>query len=97
MCLLCVCVANGQRVVSVFTERACLVNVGVSSVCVGGGARRSEVGRSVGGRRSAGGAPKVRTPHNDVGKKKKRAWGSFSGTLLPSLSSPRFLPGTYYT
>ena len=69
MCLLCVCVANDQRVVSVFTvsvcvcERACLVNVGVSSVW-----RRSEEvgGRSV-GRRSAGGAPKVRTPHNDVG------------------------------
>ena len=29
---------------------------------------RSSVGRSVGGR-SAGAAPKVRTPHNDVGKK----------------------------
>ena len=56
MCVYCVCVANGQRV----------VNVGVSSVCVGGGARRSVGGRQVG--RSAGGAPKVRTPHNDVGK-----------------------------
>ena len=40
------CVANGQRV----------VNVGVSSVCVGGGARRSVGGRQVGrsvGRREA--------------------------------------------
>ena len=54
--------------------------MGVSSVCVEEGERRSEeelgarrrsVGRSVGrssvGRRSAGAAPKVRTPHNDVG------------------------------
>ena len=51
MCVYCVCVANGQRV----------VNVGVSSVCVGGGARRSvggrQVGRSVGGRR-----PKSKNP-----------------------------------
>ena len=55
--------------------------MGVSSVCVEEGERRSEeeVGRSVGrssvvGRRSvgrsAGAAPKVRTPHNDVGKKR---------------------------
>ena len=49
--------------------------MGVSSVCVEEGERRSEeeVGRSVGrrssvGGRSAGAAPKVRTPHNDVGK-----------------------------
>ena len=58
MCVYCVCVANGQRVVSVFTvcvcERVCLVNVGVSrSEEVG----RSEVGRSVGGRR-----PKSKNP-----------------------------------
>ena len=57
--------------------------MGVSSVCVcrrrreeerGGARSEEEVGRSVGrssvGRRSAGAAPKVRTPHNDVGKKK---------------------------
>ena len=56
--------------------------MGVSSVCVEEGERRSEeelgarrrsVGRSSVGRRSvgrsAGAAPKVRTPHNDVGKK----------------------------
>ena len=60
--------------------------MGVSSVCVEEGERRSEeelgarrrsVGRSVGrsvvgrssvGRSAAGAAPKVRTPHNDVGK-----------------------------
>ena len=50
--------------------------MGVSSVCVEEGERRSEeelgarrrsVGRSV-GRSAAGAAPKVRTPHNDVGK-----------------------------
>ena len=48
--------------------------MGVSSVCVEEGERRSEeeLGRSVGrrsvvGRRSAGAAPKVRTPNNDVG------------------------------
>ena len=49
--------------------------MGVSSVCVEEGERRSEeergarrrsVGRSV-GRSAAGAAPKVRTPHNDVG------------------------------
>ena len=65
--------------------------MGVSSVCVEEGERRSEeelgarrrsvgrssvgrsaagsVGRSSVGGRSAGAAPKVRTPHNDVGKK----------------------------
>ena len=49
--------------------------MGVSSVCVEEGERRSEeelgarsVGRSV-GRSAAGAAPKVRTPHNDVGNK----------------------------
>ena len=47
--------------------------MGVSSVCVEEGERRSEeevgrsLGRSVG--RSAGAAPKVRTPHKDVGNK----------------------------
>ena len=52
-----VCVCERVCLVSV-CERACLVNVGVSSVCVGGGARRSEVGRSeVGGRR-----PKSKNP-----------------------------------
>ena len=51
--------------------------MGVSSVCVCVeegerrseeelGARRRSVGRSV-GRSAAGAAPKVRTPHNDVG------------------------------
>ena len=53
--------------------------MGVSSVCVEEGERRSEeelgarrrsVGRSV-GRSAAGAAPKVRTPHNDVGKYKR--------------------------
>ena len=56
--------------------------MGVSSVCVEEGERRSEeelgarrrsVGRSVGrrsvGRSAAGAAPKVRTPHNDVGNR----------------------------
>ena len=52
--------------------------MGVSSVCVEEGERRSEeelgarrrsVGRSSVGRSAAGAAPKVRTPHNDVGKK----------------------------
>ena len=53
--------------------------MGVSSVCVEEGERRSEeelgarrrsVGRSVGRRSAAGAAPKVRTPHNDVGNNK---------------------------
>ena len=44
-------------------ERTC---VRLSSACERGGGGRSSVGRSVGGR-SAGAAPKVRTPHNDVG------------------------------
>ena len=48
--------------------------MGVSSVCVEEGERRSSErggGRSVGRSsvgRSAGAAPKVRTPHDDVGK-----------------------------
>ena len=41
------------------------------------------VGRSVGGR-SAGAAPKVRTPHNDVGKN-GHAKISILGTLNPAI------------
>ena len=67
--------------------------MGVSSVCVEEGERRSEeelgarrrsVGRSV-GRSAAGAAPKVRTPHNDVGKNTdgQATLRSKSGTSVP--------------
>ena len=72
--------------------------MGVSSVCVEEGERRSEeelgarrrsvgrsVGRSVVGHRSAAGAaPKVRTPHNDVGNNPYIIWEfpKIRGTFL---------------
>ena len=69
-----VCVSEEEKTVS---ERVCVCLVCVSEstwvclVCVSEEeVGRSVVGRSVGRRavgRSAGAAPKVRTPHNDVG------------------------------